>query len=160
MRRVPIDHDDVRKRVEDVCFICEIVTNNPHHAHRVIYEDADNIAFLNRYPTLYGYVLVAPKAHKEQVTGDFTEDEYVTLQRVIHRIGEAIRSVVDTERLYVLSLGSQAANRHVHWHLAPLPPGVPFKNQQYKALDRDDYVQLTSAEAERLAKEVRGAIDT
>jgi histidine triad (HIT) family protein len=34
----------------------------------------------------------------------------------------------------VLSLGSQAANAHVHRHLAPLPPGVPLAQQQYHAL--------------------------
>jgi hypothetical protein len=38
--------------------------------------------------------------------------------------------LLPTERLYVLSLGSQQANRHVHWHLAPLPPGVPYEQQQ------------------------------
>ncbi|MET9231876.1 hypothetical protein [Lentzea sp. NPDC003310] len=39
-------------------------------------------------------------------------------------------SLLPVERLYVLSLGSQQANRHVHWHLAPLPPGVPYEDQQ------------------------------
>ena len=31
-----------------------------------------------------------------------------------------------TERLYLLSLGSHQGNAHVHWHIAPLPPGVPY----------------------------------
>jgi diadenosine tetraphosphate (Ap4A) HIT family hydrolase len=38
------------------------------------------------------------------------------------------------ERVYVLSLGSQQGNRHLHFHVVPLPPGVPYERQQYHAL--------------------------
>lgn len=158
MERISIDHDAVRRSLAATCFICELVGGNPVHFHRVVYEDDVAVAFLSKYPALFGYVLVAPKQHREQVTGDFTEQEYVELQRVVHRIGEAIRDVVPCERLYVLSLGSQQANSHVHWHLAPLPPGVPFDEQQYKALDRHDYLQLTPDEADRLCDRLRTAI--
>lgn len=34
----------------------------------------------------------------------------------------------------MLSLGSLAANAHVHWHEAPLPPSVRLEEQQYHAL--------------------------
>ena len=51
------------------------------------------------FQTLYGYVLVAPKEHREQVTGDFALDEYLALQACIHRVGEALRRAVPTERL-------------------------------------------------------------
>jgi len=30
-------------------------------------------------------------------------------------------------RVYILSLGSQQGNKHVHWHSAPLPFGVPVE---------------------------------
>ena len=45
--------------------------------------------------------------------------------------------VVPTERLYLLALGSRQGNAHVHWHVAPLPPGVPYEKQQYAALMHD-----------------------
>lgn len=115
------------------CFICEMVAGRLNGNH-VIYQDETWIAFLNKYPVLYGYVLVAPIVHKEQVTGDFTEEEYLLLQWAVYRIAEAIRRTVETERVYILSLGSQQGNRHVHWHIAPLPFGVPFKQQQLEAL--------------------------
>jgi diadenosine tetraphosphate (Ap4A) HIT family hydrolase len=162
MERVFIDHDLVRSRLAGICFICELVAGNPSHFHHVVFEDEETIAFLNKYPTVYGYVIVAPKRHREQVTGDFSESEYLKIQTVVHRVGEAIRKVVPTERLYVLSLGSQQANRHVHWHLAPLPPGVPFNKQQYRALSRSDYassLQLESEEATSLAQRLREAIN-
>jgi diadenosine tetraphosphate (Ap4A) HIT family hydrolase len=118
---------------------------------------AGEAAFLNRYPSLYGYVLVAPKDHREQVTGDFSLDEYLHLQAVVHRVGEAICQVVPTERLYVLSLGSQQANRHVHWHLAPTPSGLPFEQQQLAALDSNMVLDLTQAEQAELASRLRDA---
>lgn len=84
-------------------------------------------------PTLWGTALVAPKDHREQVTADFSVDEYLMLQRVVYSIGQAIRRSVPCQRLYVMSLGSQQLNRHVHWHVAPLPPGVPRLRQQLRA---------------------------
>ena len=137
------------------CFICELIGGRLNGNH-VIYQNEEFIAFLNKYPTLYGYALVAPIAHKEQVTGDFTMDEYLTLQRAVYQVSEAVRQTVDTERVYVLSLGSQQGNRHVHWHIAPLPPGVLFKQQQLDALRIDaGFLDISDHEMMELAKRIR-----
>lgn len=112
------------------CFICEFLGQNPEFEHTLIDETEHAVAFLSKYPTMFGYCLVAPKRHLEQVTGDFTEAEYLELQRFIYRIGEAVRKVLAPERVYILSLGSQQANAHVHWHVAALPPGLPLAQQQ------------------------------
>ncbi|HEY5111604.1 MAG TPA: HIT domain-containing protein [Acidimicrobiales bacterium] len=115
------------------CFICLLATSDPPSAE-VVFRDESHIVFLNRFPTLEGYVLIAPVEHREQVIGDFTRDEYLSLQGLIYRIGHAMAAIVPTERLYVLSLGSQQGNRHVHWHVASLPPGTPFEDQQFASL--------------------------
>ncbi len=61
-----------------------------------------------------------------------------------------------TERLYVLSLGSQQANRHVHWHVAPLPPGVAYQDQQLAALMMSRGVlDISDAEQAELAAQLR-----
>lgn len=159
MARGVVDFDAIREALGGRCFICELVAGNPEFAHHVVYEDDEAIAFLNKYPALHGYVIVAPKAHREQVTGDFTPQQYLALQAVIHRMGEAVRRAVPTERLYVLSLGSQSANRHVHWHLAPLPPGVPFAQQQLAALDPKHCAELTAADAASLTARIRAALE-
>jgi diadenosine tetraphosphate (Ap4A) HIT family hydrolase len=155
--RKRVDFNAVREELRGRCFICEMLAGNPEYQHHVVYEDERAVAFLNRYPSLYGYVLVAPKDHREQVTGDFSLDDYLHLQAVVHRVGEAIRQVVPTERLYVLSLGSQQANRHVHWHLAPIPPGLPFEQQQLAALDSNIVLDLTPAEQADLASRLGDA---
>src|SRR2546430_2343837 len=49
-------------------------------------------------------------------------------------------------------------NNHVHWHLAPLPPDVPFEQQQFAALDRSDCLDLSEAELADLAQRLRAAL--
>lgn len=134
------------------CFICEMIAGRLE-GNYVIYQNDLFIAFLNKYPTLYGYVLVAPIAHKEQVTGDFSVEEYLTLQRAVYQVAEAVRLTVPAERVYILSLGSQQGNRHVHWHIAPLPYHVPFKQQQLAALSTDNgFLDMSDQEMAELAR--------
>lgn len=142
------------------CFICELVAGNPEYYHHVIYEDETAVVFLNKFPILYGYTLIAPREHREQATGDLTLDEYLALQRLIYRVAEALRQEVPTERMYILTLGSQQGNRHVHWHVAPLPPGVPFEKQQFEALTLENGVlELSDEEMSSLARRIRWRIE-
>jgi diadenosine tetraphosphate (Ap4A) HIT family hydrolase len=153
-----VDFEALRRNLGERCFICELIAGNPDFAHHVVYEDEVAVAFLNRYPSLYGHTLVAPRAHLEHVTADFSLDDYLALQAVVHRVGEALQAVVPTERLYVLSLGSEQGNRHVHWHLAPLPPGVPFEEQQLAALHTNLVVDVSHEDLAALATRVREAL--
>jgi diadenosine tetraphosphate (Ap4A) HIT family hydrolase len=152
-----IDMDSYVKQITSgLCFVCEMLAGNPNYRHHIIYEDEIAVVFLNKYPILYGYILVAPRQHCEQVTGDFTREEYLALQDLIYRAAEALRQVVPTERMYILSLGSQQGNRHVHWHVAPLPPGVPLAEQQFEALRLEKGIlALSEEEMASLAVRVR-----
>jgi ATP adenylyltransferase len=133
-QRKVFDLDEYIERIQNgPCFICEMSAGRLSGNH-IVYQDEEVLVFLNKYPVLYGYVLVAPVRHKEHVTADFTLEEYLALQRVVYRTAEAVKRIVPTERVYILSLGSQQGNRHVHWHVAPLPPGIPFRGQQLEAL--------------------------
>ena len=116
------------------CFVCQIVSKNPRFPAHIIYEDEKTIAFLDKYPKQYGYALVAPKQHLEQVTGDFGLERYLELQRLIFHISEVIRKEVGAERMYIFTFGSNQGNAHVHWHIAPLPPGIPYEEQQGAAV--------------------------
>jgi diadenosine tetraphosphate (Ap4A) HIT family hydrolase len=91
------------------------------------------------------------------VIRDFTAEEYLRLQDVVRNVGLAISEAVPTERVYIMSLGSNQGNAHVHWHVAPLPPGVPYEDQQFKALmlETNGYIDLSPEEQRRLATEIR-----
>ena len=160
-QRQPFDIEAYAQRSQHgPCFICEMVAGNPKYRHHIIYEDDMAIVFLNKYPTLYGYTVVAPREHREHVTGDFTLDEYIALQRLIYRVTEAVRQVVPTERVYILSLGSQQGNRHVHWHIAPLPPGVPYEEQQLAALRFEKGIlKLSNEKMTSLTRQIREVME-
>ena len=65
-------------------------------------------------------------------------------------------ATVPTERMYSLSLGSQQGNAHVHWHLAALPPGVPYQQQQFHALMAENGVlPIDDATQAALARRIR-----
>jgi diadenosine tetraphosphate (Ap4A) HIT family hydrolase len=157
--RKSFDLDSYIERIQSSpCFICEMIAGRLDGNH-VIQQNDEFIIFLNKYPVLYGYVLVAPVKHQEQVTGDFTLDEYLALQRVIYQTAEAVRKTFHPERVYILSLGSQQGNRHVHWHIAPLPFGVPFREQQLEALKVENGIlDLADAEMDDLARQLRQAM--
>ena len=145
------------------CFVCKIVAKDPDFpTHHVLYEDEDAVAFLNKYPTQYGYTLVAPKEHREQATGDFPVEEYLNLQRLVYRVSEAVREEVGAERMYVFTFGSNEGNSHVHWHVVPLPPGTPYEEQQFAAVMLETVGALRVPEEEmaslaaRIGRRVKG----
>ena len=158
--RKSFDLDSYIERIQSSpCFICEMISGRLNGNH-IIHQDNTCIIFLNKYPVLYGYVLVAPIEHREQVTGSFTVGEYLALQRMVYRTVEAVQKSVTAERIYILSLGSQQGNSHVHWHIVPLPYGVPFKEQQLEALRIENGIlDIPDDEMENLARQIRQEID-
>jgi diadenosine tetraphosphate (Ap4A) HIT family hydrolase len=141
------------------CFVCRMVQGEVRLLENIIYEDDRALVFLDAYPRAYGYTLVAPKEHREQVTGDFTIEEYLYLQQLVYRVSEAIRAEVGAERMYIYSFGSNQGNSHAHWHLVPPPPGVPYDEQQgawanwSKGVLRIPKEEMTSL-AERIGRRV------
>ncbi|GAA3753494.1 HIT family protein [Micromonospora maritima] len=151
--------DYVRRARSGRCFVCAFLDGDPDYAHEMLHDDGSHVAFLNRYPTLFGSVLVAPRRHVEDVVGELTAAEYLDLQAVVHRIARAVADVVRPERTYLLSLGSAAGNAHVHWHVAPLPPGVPYERQQYHALMAEHgVVRQTPEQVADLGVRIRAAL--
>ncbi|MEM9042313.1 MAG: HIT family protein [Actinomycetota bacterium] len=154
--RVPFDVDSYGELVQSrSCFICRIVSDPA--GEEIVSRDEHHIAFLPRFHVQLGYVLVAPVAHREGVVDDFELDEYLGLQRLVHRVGRAVSSAVATERVYVASLGSQQANAHVHWHVVALPPGVPLDQQQFRAMmpEANGVLDLDPRERADFAERVR-----
>ncbi|WP_204367472.1 HIT family protein [Nocardiopsis valliformis] len=162
MARRPMDIEAYTERTRNgPCFICALVAGEPGFAHEVLFEDDDHIAFLDRYPTLAGRTLVAPKAHLEHVVRDLDEAAYSRTMLVVREVALAVEDVFEPERTYLLSLGSQQGNSHLHWHIAALPSGVPYEEQQFHALMTENGILDTGpAESAAAAERVREAIRT
>jgi ATP adenylyltransferase len=158
-KRVAWNEAEYLARIRSGCYVCSLLNGDPEFFHHIAYRDDIAVVFLCKYPAMLGHLLVAPVAHCEHVVADFDETEYLGLQSIVHRAGRALERVVPTERLYVLSLGSQQGNRHVHWHLVPLPPGVPYEEQQLAALDVDKgWLDVPFDELADLARRIGAAM--
>jgi diadenosine tetraphosphate (Ap4A) HIT family hydrolase len=159
-RTEPMDLAGYVERVRGrPCFICALLAGAPgFELEQVVFEDPEHVAFLDRYPTMPGKVLVAPKAHVEHVVRDLDAEAYLRLMAFVRRVALAVESVVPSERTYLLSLGSQQGNSHVHWHVAPLPPDTPYEEQQYYALMTENgRIPWSAAQAAELAERLRRA---
>ncbi|MFE7028857.1 HIT family protein [Streptomyces sp. NPDC057621] len=140
------------------CFVCAFLAGHPDYWHETVFEDRDHVAFLDKWPTVPGKVLVAPKAHVEHVVRDLDEAAYLRLMQTVRAVALAVESVCGSERTYLYSLGSQQGNAHLHWHIAALPAGVPYEQQQFHALMTENGVlPLAPQEAVDIAARLRAA---
>ena len=58
-----------------------------------------------------------------------------------------------------VSDGVQQGNAHIHWHVAPLPPGTPYERQQFYALMAEyGVLALSTEQFEHLADRIRSAL--
>ena len=67
---------------------------------------------------------------------------------------------VAPERIYIASFGSHQMNAHVHFHIHPLPPGVPVREQQMASMSAElvGRLELTQAEWDELGTRIRTAV--
>ena len=157
--RTPIDMTAYEQRTKARCFVCAFLAGEADSHHETVYEDDAHVAFLSRYPTMIGYVIVSPKAHVEHVVRDLTEEEFLRTMAFVRRVALAVEAVTEPERTYLVSVGSQQGNSHLHWHIAPLPPAVPYERQQFNAPKLENgVIQQSPAEAAELAQRIREAI--
>jgi hypothetical protein len=48
----------------------------------------------------------------------------------------------------------------VHWHVVPLPPGVPYEAQQFAVFaEEQGHLDVDDADMAELARQVRDAMD-
>lgn len=107
------------------CFLCR------YAAARHADADADNLVVargprtltvLNRFPYNNGHLLIAPIAHKANLS-DLDDEELLECQHALTRMIEAIGRLMGAEGFNVgLNLGKTAGAGlpgHLHWHLVP-----------------------------------------
>jgi diadenosine tetraphosphate (Ap4A) HIT family hydrolase len=88
------------------------------------------------------------------------QPSFLRFQGVVHAVARAVEATVPTERMYSMSLGSRQGNAHLHWHLAPLPPGVPDDRQQFHAVMAENGVLEVDDDSQAaLAREIRGRVE-
>lgn len=160
MERQPMDMATYSEQAQNgPCFICRLVAGDPAYTHEIVYEDDAHLAFLDKWPVLPGKLLVVPKQHLEHVVSDLTEPAYLRIMQVVRLVALAAEDVLGGERTYLFSMGSSGGNAHLHWHIARLPHGVPYEQQQFEALAfSNGIVTYTPEQRSELADQLRNAI--
>ena len=101
------------------CVFCRIVTRQIPAT--VVYEDADTLAFMDIGQVNPGHVLVAAKAHAENVYA-LEEAQAAAVFRSVARVARAIRGAFSPEGLSIYQANGKAAGQtvfHFHMHLVP-----------------------------------------
>ena len=101
------------------CVFCGII-NKTTDAF-VIYEDAEYVAFLDKYPISIGHTLVLPKKHFERVN-ELSQEQFCALFARVHALNRHITSKLGATASHISINDGAAANQlipHVHVHIIP-----------------------------------------
>ena len=86
-----------------------------------IYEDDKAIAFLDIAPYTYGHTLVVPKQEIDHLW-DADDDLYLHLMKVVKKVAQRQREVLNPKRVGVVLEGF--AIPHIHIHVFPMNEGL------------------------------------
>jgi histidine triad (HIT) family protein len=101
------------------CVFCRIVARQIPAT--VVHEDADTLAFMDIGQVNPGHVLVACKAHVENIFG-LSEAQAAAVFRAAARVARAVRAAFDPPGLSVYQANGKPAGQTVlHFHLHVLP---------------------------------------
>lgn len=105
------------------------------------------LAFLDINPNAKGHTLCIPKKETNKIF-DLSEDEYTELMQFSRNVAQAMRKVIDCNRIGMTVIGLEVP--HVHVHLIPLTTMEDARFIQKQ--------QLSPAEFETIAKEINEAL--
>ncbi len=104
------------------CFICRGLADHDDRANLIVLRTTRSTVVLNRFPYNNGHLLVAPLAHKGQLS-ELTEDELLDVQLVLRRmiglLSEAMRPDGYNVGLNLGKVAGAGLPGHVHWHVVP-----------------------------------------
>ena len=126
------------------CIFCAIVERKS--PAWIVYEDAENLAFLDLFPITRGHLLVVPKRHVDRLI-DLPESEYASYFKALT---EVCRRVEGLSRHYnVTANQGELAGQivfHLHFHIMPrYGSDDPFTRRPRVKLEEREARQLVAA---------------
>lgn len=106
------------------CFLCEAANADPAKWAEVLvlWKTDHSIVLINRYPYANGHLLIAPVAHKAELS-ELTDDEGLDLHRQTVAATELLSKAVAAQGFNIgVNLGRVAGAgvpNHVHQHVVP-----------------------------------------
>jgi len=106
----------------DPCFICRGLAAEDDRSQLIVHRTALTVVLLNRFPYNNGHLLVAPRAHKGQLSEFSAEELLETMETLRAMIGLLDRLMHPDGYNIGLNLGRVAGAGlpgHLHWHIVP-----------------------------------------
>jgi ATP adenylyltransferase len=104
------------------CFLCAGLGQNEDRKNLIASRTGRSVVVLNRYPYNNGHLLIAPQAHKGNLS-DLDPEEVLDTQRTLSRMVEVLQELVQPDGYNIgLNLGRVAGAGlpgHLHWHIVP-----------------------------------------
>ncbi len=134
----------------NACVFCDIVRgDNPHH---IVYEDAEYLGFLDKYPLNPGHTQLIPKQHYRWVW-DMDSADLGFLFMKARRVAKALQKVMNTD--WVIADTGGIGVPHAHVHLVPR-----FEDDGHGELpDPKILREIPEPEMEDIAKRIRNEIE-
>ena len=101
------------------CLFCRI--GSKEIGAEVIYEDGENIAFLDIHPRAPGHAMVIPKAHRETIL-DMAVEELKTLFSAVKKTAELLSKALKPDGFTIGINHGKASGQevsHLHVHIIP-----------------------------------------
>jgi len=101
------------------CIFCKIVKKEI--PSKIIFEDGNNIAFLDIFPISQGHSIVIPKKHYNTIE-DIPDEDLSDLFRVVKYVAQLLKLKLNLEGYNILQNNFNVAGqvvKHIHVHIIP-----------------------------------------
>jgi len=126
------------------CIFCKIIRGEIPSTK--IYEDDNNLAFLDIYPISYGHTLIIPKKHYQNLE-DIDIEELNLLIQVVKKVGSILKEKLNISGYNLIENNDKIAGQvvpHIHFHIIPRKNNdnlKHWKHSSYKDGEIDEIIQ-------------------
>lgn len=107
---------------EQECFLCRAAEAADDREHLVLWRAAGAFCMLNRWPYNNGHLMVAPLAHKADLS-ELSDAELLEQMRMLQRCRDNLAAAIKPAGFNIgLNMGKAAGAGvagHIHWHIVP-----------------------------------------
>lgn len=104
------------------CFICRGLAAHDDRAHLIVERTRHSAVILNRFPYNNGHLLIAPLAHRGELS-ELDDEVLLDLQFALRRVTGLLTKAIQPDGYNIgLNLGRTAGAGlpgHLHWHVVP-----------------------------------------